>query len=430
MQMVRNIKKMTSSPIRSICLYVLYVLLAAVLGGCNFLNRPDPISQPHGLENPGATENEARNQASGKSRVVLTASQLAEALSFRNLKILFPGQLRPNQVWLVSDAESLQHLDAKAFFSDSQGRLYRLSSDNQLVKVVERPSVKYAISEDFRRLAILDALSEVEVHDLSAFLDQTSRPADYTIDRVKVEVLNISFQGREPALLLSGSDGRVYRWRYEFEKQVDRLSIFEKGKSLEIYVGSSNLISSLASHPSGRMFAAGDWSGSVIFWLAYDSDVFKGEFDTNMFGPGFFAEETARRSLSSSFAAPVSFLSFNKDGDSLFMAGETGGLEVFQVRGLKPVAAIAGHKGLIRAAAASSDFSTFATCGRDAYLRLWTIRPTAFNPRKFEFKMQAEMLQPECAALKFAADDQLVVFGNAGLTSYSTSSLLESYAKP
>jgi hypothetical protein len=430
MQMVRNIKKMTSSPIRSICLCVLYVLLAAVLGGCNFLNRPDPISQPHGLENPGATENEARNQASGESRVVLSASQLAEALSFRNLKVLFQAQLRPNQVWLVRNAKSLLQLDAKLFFSDSQGGLYRLSAGNEIVKVVQRPGTKYAISDDFQRLAILDALSQVQIHDLSAFLDQNSRPAEFVIDRVKVEVLNLRFQGQEPALLLSGSDGRVYRWRYEFEKHVNQHSIFEKGKGLEIYVGSSNLISSLASHPSGRMFAAGDWSGSVIFWLAYDSDIFKGEFDTNMFGPGFFAEETARRSLNSSFAAPVSFLSFNAEGDSLFMAGETGGLEVFQVRGLKPIAAIAGHKGLVRAAATSSDFNTFATCGRDAYMRLWTIKPTAFNARKFEFKLRAELLQPECAVLEFASDGQLLVLGNTGITSYSTASLLENYAKP
>src|SRR5690606_29308945 len=109
---------------------------------------------------------------------------------------------------------------------------------------------------------------------------------------------------------------------------------------LERYLGHATVVSSIAYHPFGRVFFSGDWRGRLNAWLTYDSDPHEGRYDENIFGGLLFSEQARRAKAKRSGDKSIERLLVSSDGEFLFVATETGSLELWRVRGFRQLATV------------------------------------------------------------------------------------------
>lgn len=206
---------------------------------------------------------------------------------------------------------------------------------------------------------------------------------EWVLDRLKPRVLDIAFHEGDTALLIAGADGRIYRWRYEADRQAT--SFKEKDKALERYIAHQTLISRVLPHPAGRAFFSVDWDGTLLGWLPYAADDHGGEYDRNLFGGRFFGGVGTFLNAARAPDRGISSAAVSETGERLALGAEDGSVEVWEVRGFALAARKQSHSGRVLSVALSHDGSRVASIGRDSKLvvsqlepdRLHRISPTA-----------------------------------------------------
>ncbi len=224
MQLARIINKISSIPNRRIVVFAFIIFLGSTLSGCNFLNKPFSLFDSQEKQDSVALKKEADPRESGESRGESSSSQLVAELTLRNSKVLYDNRIQPKQVWPVLGSVNSEVASiAKLLLADGLGQLYFLDSQEELHLIDQPKRAKFAISEDFNLLAVCDG-SKVAIFNLGELLASTlkkrSLEPQYTLDRLTVEVLTPKFDADASNLFFSGSDGRGYRWRFKFEKEV------------------------------------------------------------------------------------------------------------------------------------------------------------------------------------------------------------------
>jgi len=190
----------------------------------------------------------------------------------------------------------------------------------------------------------------------------------WTLDRLKPRVVDMAFHEHDSALLVAGADGRIYRWRFELDRQASTPK--ERDKALERYIAHQTLLSNVAGHPSGRAFFSTDWDGSLLGWLPYTADEHGGDYDRNLFGGRFFG------AVGTFLRAPrpqdrgIASLAISRDGNRLAAGSEDGFVEVWEVRGFSRAARKSLHDGRVSSIALSADGRRVASIGRDAQLEV------------------------------------------------------------
>lgn len=269
------------------------------------------------------------------------------------------------------------HASVISLFKYGQKDLISVSSDGQVLfwSLGSAPKsyelfrlraipVLVSYSDETKLLAAVyvDKVELLHIHDGSVA---------FSLSRIRSALLDSTFSQDGRSLLLAGGDGIIYRWKFVEESRAKLKS--QKEKSFEQYFGLSTSVSSLVTHPQGRLFFSGDWDGGLNAWLTYDSDRLKGAYDENLFGQQFFAEE-ARRSKASRGGEAIQHLEVTKDGQLIVATAQTGYLEVWKVRGFKLGASLRVHDGEIFALAVSPDGHHAATSGRDGKVVISSFR--------------------------------------------------------
>lgn len=249
--------------------------------------------------------------------------------------------------------------------------------------------------------------SQVEVYSLK----DNSNLAK--LSRIQTRPTGLDFHPNCQSVLIAGTNGTIFRWKFVAEQEASTAK--EQDLALERYLGSSTVISSVVFHPFGRFFFSGDWRGGLSAWLTYDSDVFGGEYNKNIFISGIFAKDAPRVTSSVEGAPRIEKLVLSQDGQSLFVATQNGVIEWWDVRGLKKLASIQAHKGAVFDIAVSADAKRLASVGRDGKVKGWTLSeqsadrktPAAFAPGQ-------ELPLPNVLKLTFAGSDLLLAGEKSG----------------
>lgn len=182
------------------------------------------------------------------------------------------------------------------------------------------------------------------------------------VRKLEVSPLDISFEADGDSLLIAGSDGAVYRWKF-FEKD----GLTKDGALFEKYIGPSAAISVVKVSPLGRMFFTGDWDGAINGWLLNDADRQTGEYDKNYFTGQFVADSSIRVKFDrGGIISPAENLVLSGDGAKLVAAFRDGTIEYWNIRGPRRLASQTVHSSSITAMAISEDSKLVATAGRDA----------------------------------------------------------------
>jgi WD40 repeat protein len=193
-------------------------------------------------------------------------------------------------------------------------------------------------------------------------------PFQWTLTKIKARVAALAFHDNDEALLIGGSDGRVYRWRYIFETSAS--DVRERERALERYMGHQTLISAVASLPVGRAFFSADWDGNLIGWLPYSADDFGGKYDKNLFNGSFFGQATTSTRAARPLDRGISSLSLTPDGSRVIVGTEEGDVEVWEVRGFSLTARAHVHNGRVLSVAPNADGTLIASAGRDGTVHM------------------------------------------------------------
>lgn len=196
---------------------------------------------------------------------------------------------------------------------------------------------------------------------------------EWVLDRLKPRVLDIAFHAGDSALLIAGADGRIYRWRYELDRQASSLK--EKDRALERYIAHQTLISRVLPHPAGRAFFSTDWDGTLLGWLPYSADDHGGEYDRNLFGGRFFGGVGTFLNAARAPDRGISSAAASENGERLALGAEDGNVEVWEVRGFSIAARSEDHSGRVMTVALSQDGSKVASIGRDSKLVVTQLEP-------------------------------------------------------
>lgn len=184
------------------------------------------------------------------------------------------------------------------------------------------------------------------------------------LDRVDTRINAAVIQAGAEAVIFGGADSRVYRW------------LPSKGavkSAIERYIGAASVISAIASHPGGRVFFSGDWSGGLNAWLPYDADVFEGKYDRNAFLGGLFSDRSTRQRGARSDTVAISNILVHPSGEHLLTVLQDGRVEWWQIRGFRKVGEVQSHKGLIYYATLDAEGDRLATVGRDGVGKVFSL---------------------------------------------------------
>lgn len=284
---------------------------------------------------------------------------------------------------------------------DSSGQV--LAWDIERAKAYELLSLDKPVEQAaFYADALLLAVSYANIVEVYSLVERALLAG---LNRLQTRITALDFQPRGQSVLLGGADGRVYRWKFAGPPNE---SLREQDKILERYIGHAAVISSVAFHPHGRFFFSADWRGAISAWLTYDSDIFGGAYDENPFAGRAFAEQRTRTMLErgAGQAAPAQ-LKVSKDGQFLLAASQHGDIEWWSVRGLRKLAQVEAHKGLIYDFQVSPDNRCLATAGRDGKVRIWTLEAgQAKMPAKIS--KQLEVVLPDVRVLGFIGSELLL----------------------
>lgn len=238
------------------------------------------------------------------------------------------------------------------------------------------------------------------------------------LETLRPRALSLAFQPNGKSLLIGAADTRVYRWIFR-DALTPLLDRRRAGRVLEEYIGATKAVSTVAWHPLGRVFFAGDWQGAVNAWLAYDADTYGGKYDEDLIPGVTFAQRALRQRSGSSDGSSIESLLISADGERVVLVTGSGLLEVWKVRGLRRLAGVQTLKGLVRVVASSDDASRFSTVGRDGILRSWTLTPainTEDTVASYTIEKGAEIDVGSVDAMYFLDSERVVLVAPSGET--------------
>jgi len=208
-------------------------------------------------------------------------------------------------------------------------------------------------------------------------------PQKRTFSRLKVRPTSLAFHDLDTSLLIGGTDGRIYRWR--FMEEQDAPTTEELEKVVERYIGHQTVVSGVVGHSVGRAFFSSDWDGGLIGWLSYSSDDHDGDFDRNLFKGRFYTDIPAAMVARRPRDRGISSLTISRDGEFVGVGTEDGHVEVWRVKGFMLSARKQIHQGRVTAVTLSRDGQRIASVGKDSKVHVhslqadpsFTIAPTA-----------------------------------------------------
>lgn len=215
------------------------------------------------------------------------------------------------------------------------------------------------VFEATKMLLAVSEGNELRLYDLKHSL----RPPQVW-DSLQTRITALAFEPGGDSLLLGGADGQVYRWLIQKVQRYRRWDI-------ERYTGHSGIVGALAYHPLGRVFFSADWNGGLSAWLAYDQDAHGGRYDKSLLGSRFFQATADRKTAGRLGQERIELLKSSQDGQLLVAATQSGMLEIWKIRGLKKMAVVQAHRGLIYAALINADQNQIVTAGRDGLVKVW-----------------------------------------------------------
>lgn len=222
------------------------------------------------------------------------------------------------------------------------------------------------------------------------------------LDRFDTRINAAVIQAGTEAVIFGGADSRVYRW------------LPSKGpvkSSIERYIGAASVVSAIATHPEGRVFFSGDWSGGLNAWLPYDADAFQGRFDRNAFLGGLFSDRTPRQRGARSDTVAISGILVFSSGDHLLAVLQDGRVEWWQMRGFRKMGEVQAHKGLIYHATLDAEGGRLATVGRDGVGKVFSLEFVETPEVKGTFtELLAIPLRGESVISFKSAEELLVAF--------------------
>ena len=192
-----------------------------------------------------------------------------------------------------------------------------------------------------------------------------------TFSRLKVRPTSLAFHDLDTTLLIGGTDGRIYRWR--FMEEQDALSPEQLEKMVERYIGHQTVVSGVVGHAVGRAFFSADWDGALIGWLSYSADDHKGAYDRNPFKGRFYTDIPAAQVAARPHDRGISALTISKDGEYIGVGTEDGHIEIWRVKGFMLSARKHVHKGRVTAVALSHDGARIASVGKDSQVHVHTV---------------------------------------------------------
>ncbi|MCB0333471.1 MAG: hypothetical protein KDD55_08215 [Bdellovibrionales bacterium] len=270
------------------------------------------------------------------------------------------------------------------------------------------PGDSYALSADQRLLAVAQGTT-VSLHSLPEH-----RPLE-VFHRLPTRVNALAFHPFGGSVLIAGVDGKVYRWKYLEDDTV--LNPSERNKPFERYLGHSTVVSSMAFHPHGRFFLSGDWKGRLRAWLLYDSDLFEGEYDENIFEGKFFSEGASYRVAPRSDTDRIDFIQFSHDGNFFVLGTGSGNIELWSLRGFKRQAVVQAYRGVIKALAYNSTTGQVITYGRNGFLKVWNIaerEDEVLGEKFYEFVLSKESRIPNLSMVRFVSKNVAVAGSEEG----------------
>jgi WD40 repeat protein len=192
-----------------------------------------------------------------------------------------------------------------------------------------------------------------------------------TFSRLKVRPTSLAFHDLDTSLLIGGTDGRIYRWRFMAEQEAPSTEDLEK--MVERYVGHQTVASGVVGHSVGRAFFSSDWDGALIGWLSYSADDHGGFYDKNPFKGRFYTDIPAAQVAARPHDRGISALTISEDGEHIGVGTEDGHIEVWRVKGFMLAARKQVHQGRVTGIALSKDGDRIASVGKDSKVRVHTL---------------------------------------------------------
>ncbi len=270
------------------------------------------------------------------------------------------------------------------------------------------PGDTYALSADQRLLAVARGTT-VSLHSLPEHRQLGA------LDRLATRVNALTFHPHGGSVLIAGADGKVYRWKYLGNEVVNDPS--ERNKPFERYLGHATVVSAVAFHPNGRFFLSGDWKGRLRAWLLYDSDLFEGGFDENIFEGKFFTERVPFRVAARSDATSIDFIRVSQDGEFFLLGTGGGNIELWSTRGYKREAVAQAYRGVIKELDFDSASQKVMGYGRDGMLKVWEIvrrEDDVLGEVFYELVLTRESRVPSIQELSFLDEKRAVAGGVDG----------------
>ena len=192
-----------------------------------------------------------------------------------------------------------------------------------------------------------------------------------TFSRLKVRPTSLAFHDLDTSLLIAGTDGRIYRWRFMAEQEAPSTEDLEK--MVERYVGHQTVVSGVVGHSVGRAFFSADWDGALIGWLSYSADDHGGAYDKNPFKGRFYTDIPAAQVAARPHDRGISALTISEDGEYLGVGTEDGHIEVWRVKGFMLAARKQVHQGRVTGIALSKEGDRIASVGKDSKVHVHTL---------------------------------------------------------
>lgn len=192
-----------------------------------------------------------------------------------------------------------------------------------------------------------------------------------TFSRLKVRPTSLAFHDLDTSLLIGGTDGRIYRWRFMEEQEAPSTEALEK--MVERYAGHQTVVSGVVGHSVGRAFFSSDWDGALVGWLSYSADDHEGAYDKNPFKGRFYTDIPAAQVAARPHDRGISALTISNDGEHIGVGTEDGYIEVWRVKGFMLAARKQVHQGRVTAVSLSGDGDRIASVGKDSKVHVHTL---------------------------------------------------------
>lgn len=185
----------------------------------------------------------------------------------------------------------------------------------------------------------------------------------WELKRLRTRTTSLAFHEDDTALIIGGADGRVYRWHFQREREVDTQE--DRDRTLERYIAHQTLISVIAPLHTGRAFFSADWDGRLYAWLAYNADDQQGSYDKTLFGGRFFGGLGTYMAAGRVADRGITSLAVSDNGNRLAVGTDEGYVEIWEVRGFEMIGRTLAHVGRVISVSLNNDGSRVASLGRD-----------------------------------------------------------------